>query len=211
MKIAAPKIANNLPMHSFHNIQMEEELELYDCQIVDDEFENEQLNHVRISTAHIKNSNLIGSSFSKADFLDVIFENCDLSNVRLDGANIHRVHFKNCKLLGVNFTDVRFGNVTFEHCIGNLSAFAQSKFDKVQFVECDLKQADFYDCTFKSIEFQHCNINEANLEETKLAGVDLSSCTFETLTVGINSLKGCTVSAQQATLLASLLGLIVKY
>lgn len=211
MKIAAPKIAHNLPKHSFYDVQMEEELELYNCQIIDDEFESEQLDHIRISTAHIKNSNLIGSSFSKADFLDVTFENCDLSNVHLDGSNIHRVHFKNCKLLGVNFTDVRFGNVTFEQCIGNLSVFSQSKFDKVRFVECELKQTDFYDCTFKSIEFEQCNINEANLEETKLTKVDLSSCTFETLTVGINSLKGCTVSTQQAALLASLMGLIVKH
>lgn len=211
MKITAPKMASQLMARSFHDLHTTEELELYDCQIIDDEFENEQLDHVRISTTHIKNSNLIGSSFSKADFLDVIFENCDLSNVRLDGANIHRAHFKNCKLLGVNFTDVRFGNVTFEHCIGNLSVFAQSKFDKVQFDACDLKQTDFYDCTLKSIAFQQCNINEANLEETKLAGVDFTSCTFETLTVGINSLKSCIVSPQQATLLASLLGLIVKY
>ena len=67
-----------------------------------------------------------------------------------------------------------------------------------------------FDCKLKKVEFDSCSLDEANFDQTSLKGIDISSSTFDTLTVSVNDLRGCKVSPYQAIQFASLLGLIIK-
>ena len=57
---------------------------------------------------------------------------------------------------------------------------------------------------------QQCNLDAVQLSATKLEGMDLSNCEFTVLGVGIEDIKGCTISKEQASVFANLFGLIVK-
>ena len=60
------------------------------------------------------------------------------------------------------------------------------------------------------MEFDSCELDGANFTETSLATIDLSSCTYEQVTVSVDKLAGCTVSTEQALGFAKSLGLVIK-
>jgi len=62
----------------------------------------------------------------------------------------------------------------------------------------------------KNVELQKCDLDGANFDQTSLKGIDISSSAFDTITVSIESLKGCKVSSYQAIQFATLMGLIIK-
>lgn len=60
------------------------------------------------------------------------------------------------------------------------------------------------------MKFYECDINDVDFTATALKGIDISTCTFDNLTVSLDSLNGCEVSSEQAIGFAMLLGLKVK-
>ena len=56
---------------------------------------------------------------------DIIFENCDLSNINFPYSSLYRVEFINCKLTGCNFNDSTLKSVvsvSYTHLIGSCVA-----------------------------------------------------------------------------------------
>ena len=49
--------------------------------------------------------------FIRFDFVDVIFKNCDLSNMKLEERFLNRVIFEECKMNGTNFIDATLKDV----------------------------------------------------------------------------------------------------
>ena len=123
---------------------------------------------------------------------------------------MHRVECKGSKMLGAHLADSHFQHVLFDNCILNLAAFGYSQLKHVQFTNCMMEQTDLYECTFKKVAFDGCTLNDANFHQTSLKGIDLSNSSFDRLTVSIDSLRGCTITPNQAIGFASMLGLIVK-
>ncbi len=212
MKIDEPKISplENLTPKNFSDILEELDPEIEGAIITDSDFSNEELERVRLYNTVIKNGNFSNTDFSRIDLTDVHFENCDFSNANMQKASIHRVAFKNCKLLGTVLTDSSIGNVKFTDSILNMAMFGNSKIEKVIFQNGSILNADFYECRFKKVLFDTCQITGTNFIRSPLKGVDISSSHFDTLTVGLENVSGCTVSTHQAIQFASLLGLKIK-
>jgi uncharacterized protein YjbI with pentapeptide repeats len=209
MKIDKPRITGDLQERKFEEVFYEESNLLEDALITGASLDGE-VGKLRLYNCVVKNSRFTNCDFSGFDLTDVRFENCDFSNSDLGGASIHRVEFLGCKFVGTNFPDSSFGNVEFYESSVNLASFADSKFKKVCFNRSYAKGTYFYNCRFAgSVDFTGCDLDEANFTESSLKKIDISSCTFKSLTLSLFELKGCKVSPEQALHIIETLGVIV--
>lgn len=206
----APKVAGELEL-----ILLDDELENGETyfrmgQIEEADINREITEKLSFDQVVFKNVSLESATLNHSEFLDVRFENCDLSNADFSDVSLHRVEFIQCKALGLNLAGATLGHVRFEQCLTNYATFSYSNCQQVLFQSCSLIEADYYSCTFENIHFKQCQLNKANFGETTLAGVDLSSSTFESLQISLDKLAGCTVSTEQAIAFSKGLGLIIK-
>src|SRR6478735_6495827 len=113
IKIELPKIPVHLEKINFQDIYYEEDPQLLNGAVIDTEIHDERLDRAVFSKVIFKNVTFLNADFNKIDMMDVIFENCNLSNSRLCEGIVHRVAFKDCKLLGIDLSNANFGNVSF--------------------------------------------------------------------------------------------------
>jgi uncharacterized protein YjbI with pentapeptide repeats len=141
---------------------------------------------------------------------DVIFENCDFSNLEWIRGSFQRVIFKDCKLIGVNFAEGFLRDCQFIDCIANLASFSDTKIKDVQFQNCRLTGADFYGLDWKNLGFSGSDLSESSWFKTKLAGLDLTGNEFEQIGLSMELLRGLIVDQEQAITIARGLGVIIR-
>jgi uncharacterized protein YjbI with pentapeptide repeats len=90
-------------------------------------------------------------------------------------------------------TEASLGNILFENSNLDLSAFNYASLKQVRFDNCSLLNADYYECKLNKVKFYHCDLNEINFARTPLKGVDISSSTYQRITVLVEDLVGCVV------------------
>lgn len=156
-----------------------------------------------------KNVIFIGE-FRAAEFVDVLFETCDFSNVHFQNASFYRCEVMDSKLTGADFANANLSHTLFETCDGKYGNFSFSRFKEVEFLNCNLTDNDFYECILKEIRFSTCKLDGINFAETDLGGVDLSTSRYEHIEVSLPKIVGCIVSKEQAIGFARILGLSIK-
>lgn len=159
---------------------------------------------------HFQGISMEGVRFHQVEFVDCLFEKCDLSNVDFGDAVFHRVEIKSSKLLGTNITQSKLTEVKIEDSVSNYLNMSLSKLKKVAFEKTTLNRSDFIEASFDKVRFEKCELDGANFTETDLNGIDLSTNTYEQLTVSMDKLADCTVSTEQAISFAKSLGLLIK-
>ncbi|WP_310831757.1 pentapeptide repeat-containing protein [Paenibacillus pedocola] len=209
-KIDLPKISDPalLPPQQIDLLETKEEYS--NCLISDVQFEYQEADKVSFDKVFFKNVIISNSSLRGIELTDVIFENCDLSNVNFSEAFVHRTEFRQCKMIGTDFTRARFQNV---RVIGSICDFASFRFGNlklISFEQSSLVSADYYQSIFQKVSFEECKIDQAVMAGVRLKDTDLSSCEFTGLLVDIEDLPGCIISADQAASFAGLLGLVIK-
>ena len=177
--------------------------------------------------------NFAGQGADDARFLECRMERCCL-----EGASLRRIRLVGCLLAGaygasVDFADStwrdsqmtagRFGaitlagaNLTRVRLIGVKLGFvnlAGARLEDVAFEGCEIGAVDARAAQLRSVAFVDSSLQELNVTEATLSKVDLSGASLRAL-VGVESLRGATVSHQQlldlAPLLAAQLGLEVR-
>lgn len=161
-------------------------------------------------TVLFKNVTFEATTFNHLEATDVIFENCDLSNVKFREAIIHRAELRHCKAVGLDLGGAHLRNVFFDACNLNYASFYFSNCKKVKFQDCSLISADFSNSTLLNTELGNANIDKAQFVLTKLEGIDFSQCHFESIGITAEYLKGCMIAPEQAVAFSQALGLIVK-
>ncbi|MBY0014427.1 pentapeptide repeat-containing protein [Paenibacillus typhae] len=209
-KIETPKITDAalLPLQPIDALQTKEEYSR--CQISDIQLEYQEAEKVSFDKVLFKNVIISESSLRAIELTDVIFENCDLSNVNFSEAFIHRTEFRQCKMIGTDFTRARFQNVSVINSLCDFASFRFSKLKLTAFGQCSLNSADYYQADFQKVAFEDCKIDQAVMAGVRLKDTDLSSCEFTGLLVDLEDLPGCIISADQAASFAGLLGLVIK-
>ena len=86
---------------------------------------------------------LAGSRVRQGRFFDVVFENCDLSNVDWREVDLLRVRFQNCKMVGGNLAELTAHHVEFIQCNLQYANLNDGAFQEVLFAESNLKQTGF--------------------------------------------------------------------
>ncbi len=203
--VTAEKVTNDFnTIYDRHDPYIEAMI-IENCTISVQDAEAIEFVNVRFRNVHFKEAKI-----TKMYLRDVVFEKCDLSNAHFEEVTMHRVAFYHCQMTGVIMADGRFNHVALENC--NLQfvgmGFCNQKY--TSYNECILKQADLYENSLKYMTFDKCELTGVNFTNTSLAGIDLSRSYFDQITVGIANLKGCIVNEEQAKILSTLLGLIVK-
>lgn len=121
--------------------------------------------------------NFAGLDWTKAIFIDCIFQYCDISNVNLDRTALRNVHFNHCKMLGLRFdycTSALF-KATFLDCQLDHSIFSGMRLEDQNFTDCRLISVDFTETNLDRSVFQNCNLEEATFEFTNLREADFIS------------------------------------
>lgn len=180
------------------------------CRICDRGLENLSAARVTFRQVHFKNVLFTGSALPAADMEDVIFENCDLSNLNLTGAVIYRAEFRSCKLMGVNLTEASLKNILFAGCAMKYANLRFAKLEKLKFEECMLAAADFEAAHLTKTEFRTCDLRQAQLSGVPLAGIDLSSCDIDGLGARPEDLRGVILFPEQTVTAAKIVGVIIK-
>lgn len=141
------------------------------------------------------------------DFIDCVFQDCNLSNASVKNCKISDIEFINCKLTGVNFSeskDFAFAAI-FENCILDYAIFERKKLNKSVFSNCKIHNADFNQTDLSKSKVHNCDFWDAVFDGTNLGGVDFSTSKNFTIDPTANNVR-------KAKFLSSdLAGLLTKF
>lgn len=140
-------------------------------------------------------------------FVDCVFERCDLSGMDFQRATFQRVGFRNCRMRGASFSHTALMNVSFEQCQMDYCSFGAAKAQHVAFSDCAMKESGFADFSWRAVVFERCCLQASEWLHTPMKGLSLVSCQIDGIMVDLPALRGLRVMADQALLLAGLLGL----
>jgi len=150
-----------------------------------------------------------GVIFKSVRFIDVIFDSCDFSNASFELCHFTRCKFINCKLLGVSVYNSSLTNISFNGVLSYIN-FANNKFKRVEFNECNLEEGRFLENNINLLYFESCNLNRIEFIKCDLAGIDLTSDSFDDLRISPTELKGIIMNSYQACIIARKLGIIIE-
>lgn len=191
---------------------------------------NDEINHETIQLKHFINEILCQCHYSHHEiknccfetitcedckeedsyFLDVIFKNCDLSNMQFYGCLFRRVQFINCKLMGTDFSESVFDNVVMKDCSCRFANFAFMKNKETVYQACDFKQASIIETNLKKTSFIECSFNQCELQHASLHQIDLSSCDLNNIITTPEDIRGAIIYSYQASSLIHLLRVQIK-
>ncbi len=148
----------------------------------------------------IKNSNLD----------DVIFINCDLSNLTFMNTLFYRVKFINCKLFGTNFIDSSFNDVQIIDSNCTYINIAGSKINSMLITSSNFSESTLIDSKIKTIILDNVNFKMSEIQNTSLNNIDISKSNIGGLKTDLYSLKGAVIDINQSMDLIGLLGVKIK-
>lgn len=159
-----------------------------------------------------ENCDFTGKDLGDSIFTECTFTECNFSMVKLAETGLRDVTFANCKLLGFRFDQCdAFGfAAVFENCQMDLSSFYRMKIRKQKFKNCAMRDVDFSECDLTQATFDNCDLQDAIFDNTILEKADLRSAIHYTIDASSNYLKGARISLASASGLLSPFGIIVE-
>ena len=106
-----------------------------------------------------------------ANFEDVLFSGCDLSNAVFYGCGFSRVRFEGCKLLGLRMEESLLSDLVLSECMARDLSFSDCRLRRAEAADCDLSGAGFYRVGLKEIGLQRVSLSGAEFFQTPLEGV----------------------------------------
>ncbi len=140
-------------------------------------------------------------------FVDCLLDHCDLSGISLPSVTFQRVRFQDCRLTGAAFLQAALMNVLLESCSGDYLTLSQAKCTHVQWKDCRLRESLWQEVVWKSAAFAACDLTGAQLLRTPMAGMNMATCTLDSLRIDPYDLRGMQVTPSQAIMFCALLGL----
>ncbi|MDO7905648.1 pentapeptide repeat-containing protein [Paenibacillus sp. JX-17] len=209
VKPAAPKLPKVLPILEWKDDLIQDEEVFTSWRVADCTIEGHHVRKVLFQHMRFEQVTFTGA-LQLAEFSDVVFFQCDLSNADFSEVMMHRCRFEQCRMVGLDLTASTLRNIGLEMCSADYVSLRFANLKQILFRQSSLTQADFYHTEWTKLSFEECNIDKAQMSGTRLAGIDLSSCQFYNLGVGLEELQGCIITAPQAILFSKIFGLVVK-
>lgn len=141
---------------------------------------------------------------------NVIFYNCDFSNIEWLKASFHQVVFEQCKLTGANFAESYLRDCKFHDCLCDFTSFSQSNLKFVQFSQCRLTESEFYNIKWQHLTLSQNDLTRSNWGHTSLNKLDFSQNEFQQIFLDYTALRGLVVNPQQVLVIATSCGLVIK-
>ena len=150
--------------------------------------------------------------FARADLADVVFKGCDVSNCDFSSTSWVRCQMEGGKAMGANFSGGALWHTLFLQTNLRYANLDDLRLESVAFDGCDLSEAYLTQGQNKGLAFFECKLFRTSFFKTKLAGVDVTTCEMEAITVSddFSELRGLKVTPFQAADLARMLGIIIS-
>ena len=176
-------------------------------------YKDEEINndHVQTEFYECEFSNItIHTTMRSCLFADVIFDHCDLSNACFEESVFRRCIFKNCRMTGIDLSACSFTDVKLIHCQCMLVNLNSTKWNRTEWDSCMLVDGSLHSVQLKDVNVVDCDFSRCEIHQTSLNGIDLSTSNINGIAVLPENLKGVIVNQEQAIVLASLLGIVIK-
>ncbi len=164
---------------------------------------------MQIRECHLEGCELRGNG-TRSDFMDVLFEHCDLSNAVLFRSSFRRVRFEKCRLIGCDFSESAMQDFEVIDSAALLSNWNASVMKHAAIRNTQLAEASFSSLKHQKLLLEHCDLTKADFFKTDLNGLDFSSDEIQGIVLDPDHIKGVTVTSVQALMLAGLLGVLIK-
>ncbi|MCF6515745.1 hypothetical protein GSH19_06240 [Lactobacillus sp. S2-2] len=166
---------------------------------------------INISDVIFDNCLFEDNDFSGSEWLDITFNNMDLSNKNFNESIIYRSKFNNCRMTGISLIDTRLKSDDFSKSQLDFCNFSGSKLNELNFFECSLNGMLFQEVEHqKKINFDKCSLNDTSFINTKMNQIDLSTSYFDNIELSIELIRGVTMNSAQLVLIADYLGIYLK-
>ncbi len=142
--------------------------------------------------------------------VDVIFRNCDLSNLDLTGCSVMRCTLMDCKAVGLLLPQAKLRHFRALDCQMRMANLSGCKCKAASFTRCDLSGAVLLGCELQCSPFDECRLVGCNVSGTSFGGIDLTTCEVEGWQLGGGELRGAIVTRDQAADFSRLLGLTIR-
>ncbi len=154
-----------------------------------------------------ENCDFSGCNLSGFKFVEVVFNDCNLSLAKCSKTAWRNITFKGCKMLGLRFDEsLEFGlEFSFENCTLTHSSFYQMKIKKTVFKNTQLQETDFTEADLTAAIFDNCDLHKAVFENTNLEKTDFRTAYSYAFNPDMNRLKKAKFSV------AGIAGLLQKY
>ena len=139
---------------------------------------------------------LTGAVLDEGRFLDVVFEDCELSAAAMGGATLARVLFRRCRMSGLIATGVRAEDVRFADCKMDGANFRGAMLERCAFEDCDLAGADFYAARIVAGALRRCRLSAVEFSKAKCDGLDLRGSIVDGIK-GATSLRSSIITSDQ--------------
>ncbi len=141
---------------------------------------------------------------------DVRIEGSDLANIDCSAATFERVEIIGTRLTGAICNEAKWKSVLLRECRMDLAMARMALMQDCVFEDCNLTQADFYAADLTGAIFRRCDLSGVDIAQAKLTGADIRDCRIDRMRGTPAAMDGLTISQDQAVLLISLFGVIVK-
>ena len=168
------------------------------------------ISHTTIDSCIFEKIDFTLIELEDVNFIDVIFDGCNLSNKIFDERFLTRVVFKNCKMIGTSFIASTLKDVEFDSTILKYSNFTMAKMNSISITNTDLTESYFTETNIKNIIFDNVKLYRTEFVKTNLKNVDFSSSDINGILFDFYSLKGIIVDRFQCQDLIGILGVQIK-
>ncbi|HEX5324640.1 MAG TPA: pentapeptide repeat-containing protein [Capsulimonadaceae bacterium] len=179
--------------------------------LADGDLSGQRVKKLILDKIKLTRVNLGASEFAALNATDILLDTCDLANAEWRGASFLRLKIANSRMVGFRCNEAELTNLLVTDTSLRLAQFRFTKFERVRFEHCDLTGADFYSADLRKAVFLDCELTEAQFCGANLAGADIRGSRIEGLQILPEDLKGLIVEPTQAMLLATVVGLVIKY
>ena len=216
MSIINPRIPADLirieDFLSYAQPYLYEEIPITQTKIYEEHIEHFDFYKSEINTSIFENCTFLDCSFEGASFVDVVFQNCNLSNSNFADAYFERCQFITCKCVGVNMSDTIFKQTSMQGSNFQYAYFDKAKMTDVAFEDIDFTEVSITEAKLKRFEVKNSNFIKNNFFKTMLAGVDFTKNELIAPTVSSPPIEfqGAKISMVQAADLIGLWGIIVE-
>ena len=169
------------------------------------------LSELEFRDAVFRKCRFLGCDFSGAAFLGCRLEGCDLSGCRLPGSFWRDCHLTGCKADGADFRRSRLRDTELTGCLFRSVPFTGGRWDRIDVKDCNFTESVLSELHLSGVVFDRANLTGAELFHTPLTGMDLTTCTLDGIVLSETcaELKGATIHASQAAVVARILGITV--
>lgn len=199
-----------LPKNFSEDFYLEDEATIEDVRAVDFDYSYLTCENLVLRRSILEKVTMQRTKLIRFEAGNVVFKNCDFSNLEWIGGSFHQVVFESCKLTGCNFAESYLRDCRFKDCVINFGSFSATNLKNVAFENCQLTDSEFFEVTWKHLFLTKNELDNSNWLRTKLAGLDFTTNPFSKIAFSMEQLKGLKVDSYQALTIAAGLGLIIE-